>query len=225
MFCLAAACPVLLPFSSGSYLFIYTVNVIKLQQETEAIPCHSPQASPGPGEQGGALCSMEPPASTEPVAEAEERAECVCERRDLVPALAPGWGILRKKLHFRGQAGLGVKGLLCWLRMLSGSTSEPTPSTGNLLGPSLGCQETEVGTEDHLGGHVVAPWPRMGVYEQFFLWLSQLGGSSNPSAAFLRQLLESAAAAISRVQSERLLPGLTWLLILLERVCRGGQGC
>lgn len=48
MFCLAPACLMLLPFFSGLYLFIYTVNVIKLQQEMEAIPCHSPQASPGP---------------------------------------------------------------------------------------------------------------------------------------------------------------------------------
>lgn len=138
MFCLAPACPVLLPFSSGLYLFIYTVNVIKLQQEMEAIPCHSPQASPGPGEQGGALCSMEPPASTESVAEAEERAECICEHRDLVPAPAPGWGILGKKLHFRGQAGLRGKGLLVRLGMLSESTLEPAPSTRNLLSLSLG---------------------------------------------------------------------------------------
>lgn len=199
------------------------MNVIKLQQETEAIPCHSPQASPGPGEQGGALCSTEPPASTEPVAEAEERAECVCEHRDLVPAPAPGWGILGKKPHFRGQVGLGVKGLLCWLGMLSGSTSEPASSTRNLLGPSLGCQETEVGTEDQPGGHTVAPWPGMELYEQLFPGLSQLGGSSNPSPASLRQLLQSAAAAISRVQSEWLLPGSPGSCPP-EGVCRGERG-
>lgn len=156
---------------------------------------------------------MQPGASCQhrAVPEAEERAECVWEHRDLVPAPAPGWGILRRKLHFRGQAGLGVKGLLCWLGM-SGSTSEPAPSTRSLLGPSSGCQETEVGTEGHLGGHMVAPWPSSGVYQQLLPRLSQLGGSSSPSAASLGQLLQSAAAAISRVQSERLLPGLTWLL-------------
>lgn len=149
-FCLAPACPVLLPFFSGSYLFIYTVNVIKLQQEMEAIPCHSPQASPGPGEQGGALCSLQPPASTEPVPGAEERIECVCEHQDLVPAPAPERGILGKKVHFGGQAGLGVEGLLCWLGMLFGRTWEPAPSTRNFLSPSLGYQGTEVGTEDQL---------------------------------------------------------------------------
>lgn len=158
------------------------------------------------------MCSMEPPASTDSVPEAEERAECVCEHRDPVPAPALGWGILGKKLHFRGQAGLGMKGLLCWLGMLSGSTLEPAPSTGNLLGPCLGCQETEVGTEDQLGRHMVAPWPSMRLDEQLFPGLSQPRGSSSPSPASLRQLLRSAAAAISRVQSKWLLPGLTWLL-------------
>lgn len=51
-----------------------------------------------------------------------------------------------------------------------------------------------------------------GVYEQLFPGLRQLGGSSNHSPASLRQLLQSSAAATSRVQSEWLLPELTWLL-------------
>lgn len=210
VFCLAPACPVLLPFSSGSYLFIYTVNVIKLQQETEAIPCHSPRASPGLGEQGGALCRMEPPASTEPVAEAEERAKCVCEHRDLVLAPTPGLGILRKKLHGASRAGGERAPVLAWdvvwehLRACSQHKEPPQPV--------LGLPGNRGGTEDHLGWHVVAPWPSMGVYEQLFPELSQLGGSSNPSPASFSQLLQSAAAAISRVQSERLLLGLTWLL-------------
>lgn len=63
---------------------------------------------------------------------------------------------------------------------------------------------------------MVVPWPSMEVFEQLFPGLSQLGGSSNPSPASLRQLFQSAAAAISRVQSEWLLPGLTWLLSPLK---------
>lgn len=45
-----------------------------------------------------------------------------------------------------------MKGLLCWLGMLSGSTTEPAPSTRCLLCLFLGCQETGVGTEGQLGG-------------------------------------------------------------------------
>lgn len=107
--------------------------------------------------QHGASCQHEP------VAEAEERTECVCEHWDLVPA-PPRMEDPGEETSLWGASRAGGKRLLCWLGMLSGSTSEPAPSTRNLLGPSLGCQETEGGTENHLRGHVVVPWPSMEGY-------------------------------------------------------------
>lgn len=111
-----------------------------------------------------------------------------------------------------------MKGLLCWLGMLSGSTTEPAASTRCLLCLFLGCQETGVGTEGQLGGgggrqspHGLVWW----LYNLLFPGLWQLGASSSPSPAFIRQLLQD--AAISRVQGEYLVPRLTWVLSSLQR--------
>lgn len=109
-----------------------------------------------------------------------------------------------------------MKGLLCWLGMLSGSTTEPAPGTKCLLCLFLGCQETGVGTEGQLGGgQAVTPWPGL-VVVQPALPRAVAAGSEQQPFTCLHQAA-AADAAISRVQSECLLPRLTWVLSSLQR--------
>lgn len=74
-----------------------------------------------------------------------------------------------------------------------------------------------MGTEGQLGGSQSPHGPVWRLYDLLFPGLSQLGGSSSPSPASIRQLLQTADAAISRVQSERLLPRLTSVLSSPQR--------
>ena len=97
-----------------------------------------------------------------------------------------------------------MKGLLCWL----GTPQSPLPARGT----SSGCLETGVGTKGQMGdGRLPCSWVQR-VYDLLFPGLSQQGGSSSPSPASIRWLLQAAGAAISRVQSERVLSRLAWVL-------------
>lgn len=138
------------------------------------------------------MCGAGLPASTEPCTgpRGEERAVCACACTGTQCRHPPagsgrlgrtaGKGMLGKQLHFRGQVGLGMKELLCWLGMLPGSTTEPAAGAGHLLCPSSGCQETGVGTKGQLGGRQSASGLVWWLYDLLFPGLHQPRGSSSP---------------------------------------------
>lgn len=151
------------------------------------------------------MCGTDQAASAEPRAgpRGEERAKCV-----RACAGTQGWRHCGKVLvSLRRASGAGGEGApgLAW--DVIGEHHGAAPGTRRLLCPSLGCWGTGVGTEGGLQGDGCPVARAVAVT-----------CSSRGAPVLRRQLLP--AAAVSRVQSEHPLPGLTQAFLSPQ----GGRG-